>query len=108
MILALLDFLDPEKLISTVGMIGLFAIVFAETGVLAGFFLPGAIHQMLRSNLSWAARRPAVKSSESPGRKKPINRPHSAKTITRTASKAQAPSDSMRLCGSRTEAAITP
>jgi membrane-associated protein len=35
------DFLDPEKLISTVGFIGLLAVVFAECGLLVGFFLPG-------------------------------------------------------------------
>ncbi|HKY13859.1 MAG TPA: VTT domain-containing protein [Microthrixaceae bacterium] len=38
---ALLEFLDPEKLIDTVGLIGIFAIVFAESGLLVGFFLPG-------------------------------------------------------------------
>jgi membrane-associated protein len=34
-------FLDPEWLISTFGMIGILAIVFAESGLLIGFFLPG-------------------------------------------------------------------
>jgi membrane-associated protein len=34
-------FLDPENLIETVGLIGIFAIVFAESGLLIGFFLPG-------------------------------------------------------------------
>jgi membrane-associated protein len=33
--------LDPEKLIETVGLIGIFVIVFAESGLLIGFFLPG-------------------------------------------------------------------
>jgi len=33
--------LDPESLIETFGTIGLFAIVFAESGLLIGFFLPG-------------------------------------------------------------------
>lgn len=33
--------LDPEKLISKFGLIGLFVIVFAESGLLIGFFLPG-------------------------------------------------------------------
>ncbi len=33
--------IDLEALIRTVGYIGLFAIVFAETGLLLGFFLPG-------------------------------------------------------------------
>jgi membrane-associated protein len=32
---------DVEGLIETVGYVGLFAIVFAETGLLIGFFLPG-------------------------------------------------------------------
>lgn len=40
-LLALLDFVDPEKLLVTFGTIGLFAIVFAESGLLFGFFLPG-------------------------------------------------------------------
>ena len=33
--------LDPVSLIETFGYIGLFAIIFAESGVLLGFFLPG-------------------------------------------------------------------
>ena len=33
--------LDIESLIKTVGMIGVIAIVFAESGLLIGFFLPG-------------------------------------------------------------------
>ncbi|MGH9001251.1 MAG: DedA family protein [Acidimicrobiia bacterium] len=33
--------LDPEHLLETFGYIGLFAIVFAESGLLIGFFLPG-------------------------------------------------------------------
>src|SRR6266545_1090181 len=33
--------LDPEHLIDTLGLLGLFAIVFAESGLLIGFFLPG-------------------------------------------------------------------
>jgi membrane-associated protein len=33
--------LDPEKLIKTFGTLGLFAIIFAESGLLIGFFLPG-------------------------------------------------------------------
>jgi membrane-associated protein len=32
---------DPKHLLESVGTIGLFAIVFAETGLLVGFFLPG-------------------------------------------------------------------
>ena len=33
--------MDPRNLIETFGTIGLFAIVFAESGLLFGFFLPG-------------------------------------------------------------------
>lgn len=33
--------LDPENLIDLFGLLGLFAIVFAESGLLVGFFLPG-------------------------------------------------------------------
>ena len=33
--------LDPEKLIEAVGLLGIWAIVFAESGLLVGFFLPG-------------------------------------------------------------------
>ncbi|MEU4244847.1 VTT domain-containing protein [Actinoplanes sp. NPDC026619] len=35
------SFLDPEWLISTFGLVGILAIVFAESGLLIGFFLPG-------------------------------------------------------------------
>ncbi len=34
-------FLDPQHLLETFGTIGLFLIVFAESGLLIGFFLPG-------------------------------------------------------------------
>ncbi|WP_238009153.1 VTT domain-containing protein [Dactylosporangium sp. AC04546] len=34
-------YLDPEWLISTFGVLGILAIVFAESGLLIGFFLPG-------------------------------------------------------------------
>jgi membrane-associated protein len=43
-VLAALDFLDPEKILDWLGpwaTIGLFAIIFAESGLLIGFFLPG-------------------------------------------------------------------
>jgi membrane-associated protein len=40
-LVALLQFLDPSKLLATFGTIGLLAIVFAESGLLFGFFLPG-------------------------------------------------------------------
>jgi len=35
------EFVDPEKLLETFGTIGLFLVVFAESGLLIGFFLPG-------------------------------------------------------------------
>jgi membrane-associated protein len=35
------DLVDPEHLIQTFGTLGLFAIVFAESGLFIGFFLPG-------------------------------------------------------------------
>lgn len=35
------DLLDPESLIRTFGTIGILVIVFAESGLLIGFFLPG-------------------------------------------------------------------
>lgn len=40
-LLAALDFLNPEWLLATFGTIGLIAVVFAESGLLFGFFLPG-------------------------------------------------------------------
>ena len=40
-VLAAAGALDPERLLETFGTIGLFAIVFAESGLLFGFFLPG-------------------------------------------------------------------
>jgi membrane-associated protein len=33
--------LDPNSLIATFGVFGIFAVIFAETGLLVGFFLPG-------------------------------------------------------------------
>jgi membrane-associated protein len=35
------SFLDPQWLISTFGLIGILTIIFAESGLLIGFFLPG-------------------------------------------------------------------
>jgi|SRR5581483_4136255 len=32
---------DPKHLLETFGMVGLFGVIFAETGLLVGFFLPG-------------------------------------------------------------------
>ena len=39
--LALLSWLSPDNLIGNYGLIGLLAIIFAECGLLVGFFLPG-------------------------------------------------------------------
>lgn len=39
--LVAVDLLSPDKLLATFGMIGLFAVIFAESGLLFGFFLPG-------------------------------------------------------------------
>lgn len=39
--LALLDFIDPQNLISKGGYVFVFLVVFAESGLLIGFFLPG-------------------------------------------------------------------
>ncbi|MBA3653130.1 MAG: VTT domain-containing protein [Actinobacteria bacterium] len=36
-----MNLLDPHHLIETFGTIGILAVVFAETGLLVGFFLPG-------------------------------------------------------------------
>ncbi len=38
---SLLQYLDPKFLVATFGLIGVFAIVFAESGLFFGFFLPG-------------------------------------------------------------------
>jgi membrane-associated protein len=32
---------DPQKLVQSIGLIGLFLVIFAESGILIGFFLPG-------------------------------------------------------------------
>jgi membrane-associated protein len=40
-ILPAVDAIDPEKLLEAFGTIGLFVIIFAESGLLIGFFLPG-------------------------------------------------------------------
>lgn len=39
--MAAFDFIDPEYLLRTFSYIGLSGVVFAETGLLLGFFLPG-------------------------------------------------------------------
>jgi membrane-associated protein len=36
-----LNLLDPQSLLSSLGTLGVFVILFAETGLLVGFFLPG-------------------------------------------------------------------
>jgi membrane-associated protein len=36
-----MSILDPQSLLTSFGLIGLFVIVFVESGLLAGFFLPG-------------------------------------------------------------------
>jgi membrane-associated protein len=40
-VLAAGGLLDPKSLIDDVGLLGIFAVVFAESGMLVGFFLPG-------------------------------------------------------------------
>src|ERR671911_64320 len=40
-VLAAGGLLDPKHLIDTVGLLGIFGVVFAESGLLIGFFLPG-------------------------------------------------------------------
>lgn len=37
----LIQLIDPKAIISTFGLIGVISIIFAETGLLIGFFLPG-------------------------------------------------------------------
>ena len=39
--MSIYDLLDPQKIITAFGLIGIIAIIFAETGLLIGFFLPG-------------------------------------------------------------------
>ncbi|HEY9481078.1 MAG TPA: VTT domain-containing protein [Candidatus Paceibacterota bacterium] len=36
-----MDFLDPQNLIHAAGLIGVMAVIFAESGLFFGFFLPG-------------------------------------------------------------------
>lgn len=37
----MMEWLHPDHLIATFGLVGIIVIVFAESGILAGFFLPG-------------------------------------------------------------------
>ncbi|MES3005828.1 MAG: DedA family protein [Patescibacteria group bacterium] len=39
--MSFLEYLNPEILIRTFGLIGFFAVIFAESGLFFGFFLPG-------------------------------------------------------------------
>ncbi len=36
-----LNVLDPQSLLANLGILGIFLVLFAETGLLIGFFLPG-------------------------------------------------------------------
>lgn len=36
-----MNYLDPKLIIETLGLIGIFALIFAESGLFFGFFLPG-------------------------------------------------------------------
>ena len=55
-------------------------IIFVETGLLIGFFLPGD-SLLFSAGLVAAATKPALNNSESPGKKKPISKPVSTKII---------------------------
>src|SRR3954462_14743993 len=41
MIHAIFSFLDPQRIIMAFGALGVVLVIFAETGLLIGFFLPG-------------------------------------------------------------------
>nr|AHE39778.1 DedA protein [Streptomyces sp. F8] len=49
------QWLDPDYLISTFGLIGILVIVFAESGLLIGFFLPGdsLLFTVKRESVMW-------------------------------------------------------
>jgi len=55
-----LDIVDPEKLLQTFGTLGLFAIIFAESGLLIGFFLPGDSLLFTAGLLSSQGKLPAL------------------------------------------------
>lgn len=50
--------IDPEKLIRSVGFIGLLAVIFAESGIMLGFFLPGDSLLFIAGFLSWKGSQP--------------------------------------------------
>jgi membrane-associated protein len=52
--------LDPEKLLATFGAIGLFLIIFAESGLFFGFFLPGDSLLFTAGLLSSQGKLPAL------------------------------------------------
>ena len=56
-------FLNPEKLLEQGGLALLIAIVFAETGLFVGFFLPGDSLLFIAGFLSSSARRSAQRCS---------------------------------------------
>ncbi|MEZ5260471.1 MAG: VTT domain-containing protein [Acidimicrobiales bacterium] len=60
LLLAVGGFLDPERLISTFGTIGVLLIVFAESGLLIGFFLPGDSLLFTAGLLSSQGKLPAI------------------------------------------------
>lgn len=50
--------IDPERLIRSVGFIGLLAVIFAESGIMLGFFLPGDSLLFIAGFLSWKGSQP--------------------------------------------------
>ena len=51
------SWLDPDYLLNTFGLPGLLLIVFAESGLLIGFFLPGDLATLAGLELSTASGR---------------------------------------------------
>ncbi len=51
------NLLDPHSLLASFGPLGVGVVLFAETGLLIGFFLPG--DSLLFTAGSWQLRRPA-------------------------------------------------
>ncbi|MFL6074052.1 MAG: DedA family protein [Mycobacteriales bacterium] len=52
------DFIDPKAALETFGMIGVFCILFAETGLLVGFFLPGDTLLLSAGFFAWQGKLP--------------------------------------------------